>query len=97
MFSLPQIVLCLFQRKADFRPALINSSYFEGRILKTFLKPLVLEQSDYSEIRDVMLETTKRGLDIKTRQNASIKMYPSYVTSLPDETGIRFFHAYFLV
>ncbi len=62
-----------------------------------FLKPLVLEQSDYSEIRDVMLETMKRGLDIKTRKNASIKMYPSYVTSLPDGTGIRFFHAYFMV
>ncbi|VDN13672.1 unnamed protein product [Dibothriocephalus latus] len=46
-----------------------------------------LTQADYAKIRAKMNDAMLRGLNLGTRDKASVKMYPSFVTKLPNGTG----------
>ncbi|VDO07559.1 unnamed protein product [Rodentolepis nana] len=58
----------------------------DDEIYKTvvnILQPLVLSNEDYASIMNRMLDAMVRGLNLKTRESSSIKMYPSFVTRFP--------------
>ena len=52
------------------------------------LKPLNLGLEDYEVIRDKIVEAMRLGLNLKTRESSSIKMFPSFVTKLPTGRGL---------
>lgn len=51
--------------------------------VEKLLQPLILGKEDYENIRDKALDAMNRGLQLKSREASSIKMYPSFVTRLP--------------
>ncbi|VDM01430.1 unnamed protein product [Schistocephalus solidus] len=54
--------------------------------VKERLSCFELKQADYANIRKNMNNAMLRGLNIGTRDKASVKMYPSFVTKLPNGT-----------
>nr|CDS34383.1 hexokinase type 2 [Hymenolepis microstoma] len=53
------------------------------KTVENLLQPLFLSKEDYASIMDRMLDAMTRGLNLKTRESSSIKMYPSFVTRFP--------------
>ncbi|KAL3308939.1 hypothetical protein Ciccas_012523, partial [Cichlidogyrus casuarinus] len=54
-----------------------------SQVQKT-LEPLALKPADYEEIKQLMITAMNKGLTLEGRENSSIRMYPSYVTTIPD-------------
>ncbi|TPP62298.1 Phosphotransferase [Fasciola gigantica] len=50
------------------------------------MKPFELSVNQYNHFCDLMSETMDKGLKFATHQEASIKMYPTYVSKIPDGT-----------
>ncbi|KAM7539863.1 hypothetical protein Aperf_G00000042332 [Anoplocephala perfoliata] len=51
--------------------------------VEKLLQPLILSKEDYENVRGKILDAMNRGLQLKSRDSSSIKMYPSFVTRLP--------------
>lgn len=58
-------------------------------MVENVVKPFILSDDDYKKIMDVMLDSFNQGLGKETNAKAAVKMFPTYVRSVPDgtETG----------
>lgn len=55
--------------------------------VENVVKPFILSEDDYKKIMDVMLDSFNQGLGKETNAKAAVKMFPTYVRSVPDGTG----------
>ena len=60
--------------------------------VEELLKPLHLSVANYDRIVNMMEENMNDGLSEKADISADIKMYITYVRTLPDGSGESFFH-----
>ena len=65
------------------------SCYYQ---VEELLKPLRLSVANYDRIVNMMEENMNDGLSEKADISADIKMYITYVRTLPDGSGESFFH-----
>ncbi|ESO89803.1 hypothetical protein LOTGIDRAFT_164838 [Lottia gigantea] len=56
------------------------------RLVENILKPFILEDSVYDKVCDVMLDNFNKGLGKDTNADARVKMFPTYVRSVPNGT-----------
>ena len=61
--------------------------YFLSLQVENILRPFNLTDEDYKKIMDLMLASLNKGLGKETNPTAKVKMYPTYVRSVPDGTG----------
>ena len=55
--------------------------------IENIVRPFMLSDDDYKRIMDVMLDNFQRGLGKDTNARAVVKMFQTYVKSVPDGTG----------
>ncbi len=58
--------------------------------VEEILAPLNLVCDDYKLVEKEMGSAMVRGLQLATRDAASVKMFPSFVTRLPNGKGMNF-------
>lgn len=58
----------------------------EEELVENILRPFNLNDDDYKKIMGVMLNNFNQGLGKETNAAARVKMYPTYVRSVPDGT-----------
>lgn len=58
----------------------------EETLIENILRPFILSDSDYEKIMDIMLREFNKGLGKATNPTARVKMFPTYVKSVPDGT-----------
>ena len=51
------------------------------------LEPYVLSDAKYVQVRDMLNDEMDKGLGKATNKDAIVKMFPTYVRSLPDGSG----------
>lgn len=51
------------------------------------MKPFDLSVNQYNHFCDLMSQSMDKGLKVATHDKASIKMFPTYVSKIPDGTG----------
>ena len=51
------------------------------------MKPYILSDDVYNKVMDILNNDMDTGLGKKTHENAIVKMFPTYVRSLPNGTG----------
>lgn len=56
--------------------------------VRSLLMPFNLRLYDYDQISTELLHSMEKGLCRSTRKDSSLKMYPSFVTKLPNKTGM---------
>lgn len=54
--------------------------------IENIVRPFILSDDDYLKIMDVMLDNFNRGLGKETNATARVKMFQTYVKSVPDGT-----------
>ena len=59
--------------------------YFQ---IENILRPFILSDDDYRKLMDVMLGNFNEGLGKDTNAQAKVKMFQTYVKSVPDGTGM---------
>ena len=59
------------------------------------MRPLLLKDEDYRRVMERMLDDFNKGLGKDTNADAAVKMFTTYVRSVPDGTGKQQF-IYFL-
>ncbi|XP_041370914.1 hexokinase-1-like isoform X2 [Gigantopelta aegis] len=62
-------------------------------LVENIVRPLLLKDEDYRKVMDRMLEDFNRGLGKDTNADAAVKMFTTYVRSVPDGTEIGDFLA----
>lgn len=55
--------------------------------VQIILKPLDLSTDDYKTVFFALLTAMIRGLQLQTREQSSVKMFPSFVTRFPTGKG----------
>ena len=55
--------------------------------VENILRPFNLTDDDYEKIMGLMLESLNKGLGKETNPTAKVKMYPTYVRTVPDGSG----------
>ncbi|KAK6185108.1 hypothetical protein SNE40_007416 [Patella caerulea] len=54
--------------------------------VENIVKPFILDDAVYKRVCDVMLDNFNKGLGKETNAEARVKMFPTYVRSVPDGT-----------
>ena len=55
--------------------------------IEEVMKDYVLDDGTYQRVAEVLLSEMNHGLGKDTNAQAKVKMFPTYVRSLPDGTG----------
>ena len=61
--------------------------FFLSFQVENILRPFNLTDDDYRKIMDLFLDNFNKGLGKETNPTARVKMYPTYVRSVPDGSG----------
>lgn len=56
----------------------------EEELVENILRPFNLSDDDYRKIMDLFMDNFNKGLGKETNPTARVKMYPTYVRSVPD-------------
>ncbi len=61
--------------------------------VQDIMRQFELSIEDYLDIKNALIAALRSGLKLRRREKSSVKMYPSYVTKMPNGDGkSRWFH-----